>query len=106
MRKKSAGWMDKIYKKILMECSVSTQKLSLSKLSACCRCRLPSRLLVGMGLLVRCNCNKHYYFSGLLQVQQTAQIVGYCYNKYECWSGASVSDMHACMHMLTDITVC
>ena len=24
--KKSAGWMDKIYKKILMVCSVSTQK--------------------------------------------------------------------------------
>ena len=31
----------------------------------------------------------------LVQVQQTAQMVGYCYNKYECWSGASVSDMHA-----------
>ena len=26
VRKKSAGGMDKIYKKILMECSVSTQK--------------------------------------------------------------------------------
>ena len=32
----------------------------------------------------------------LVQVQQTAQMVGYCYNKYECWSGASVSDIHAC----------
>ena len=31
-----------------------------------------------------------------MQVQQTAQMVGYCYNKYECWSCASVSDMHAC----------
>ena len=91
-----------------MECSVSTQKKQqpLSKVSACCRCSLPSRLLVGMGLLAQYNCNKHYYFSGLLQVQQTAQMVGYCYNKYECWSGASVSDMHACMHMFIDMTVC
>ena len=32
----------------------------------------------------------------LVQVQQTAQMVEYCYNKYECWSGVSVSDMHAC----------
>ena len=31
MRKKSAGWMDKIYKKILIECSVSPLKQSLSK---------------------------------------------------------------------------
>ena len=23
-------------------------------------------------------------------------MVGYCYNKYECWSGSSVLDMHAC----------
>ena len=23
-------------------------------------------------------------------------MVGYCYNKYECWSSASVSDMRAC----------
>ena len=54
-----------------------------------------------MGLLARCNCNNHYNFSGLLQVQLTAQMVGYCYNKYKCWSGAIVSDMHACMHMFT-----
>ena len=40
-----------------------------------------------------------------LQVQQTAQMVGYCYSKYECWSGASVSDMHSCMHKFTDMTV-
>ena len=58
-----------------------------------------------MGLLAWCNCNNHYYFSGLLQVQQTAQLVGYCYNKYVCWFGASVSDMHACMHKFTDMTV-
>ena len=31
-----------IFKKILMDCSVSTQKQSLSKVSACCRCSLPS----------------------------------------------------------------
>ena len=31
-------------------------------------------------------------------------MVRYCYNKYECWSGASVSDMHACMHKFTDMT--
>ena len=85
--------------------SVSTQKQPLSKVSACCRCLLPSLLLVGMGLLAWCNCINHYYFSGLLQVQQTAQMVGYCYNKYKCWSGASVSDMHACMHKFTDMTV-
>ena len=33
-----------------------------------------------------------------MQVKQTAQMVGYCYNKYECWFHASVSDMHACRH--------
>ena len=43
-----------------------------SKVSACCRCSLPSWLLVGMGLLAWCNCSNHYYFPGLLQVQQTA----------------------------------
>ena len=46
----------------------------------------------------------HYYFSGLSQVQQTAPMVGYCNNKYECWSGASVSDMHACRHKFTHMT--
>ena len=81
------------------------KKEPLSKVYAYCRCSLPSGLLVGMDLLARCNCNYHYYFSGLLHVQQTAQMVGYSYIKYECWSGASVSDMHACMHMFTDMTV-
>ena len=58
------------------------------------------------GLACRVHCSKHYHFSGLLQVQQTAQIVGYCYKKYECWSGASVLDMHACRHKFTsDMTV-
>ena len=103
--KKSAGWMDIIYKKYLWSVVYQHKKQPLSKVSACCRCSLPSRLLVGMGLLAWCNCNKHYYFSGLLQVQKTAQMVGYCYNKYECLSGASVSDVHACMHMFTDVTV-
>ena len=32
-------------------------------------------------------------------------MVGYCYNKYECWSGASVKDMHASMHKFTHMTV-
>ena len=59
----------------------------------------------GMGLLAQCNCNNYCYFSGLLQVQQTAQMVGYCYNKYEYWSGASVKDMHASMHKFTHMTV-
>ena len=49
-----------------------------------------------MDLLAWCNCNSHNY--------ETAQLVGYCYNKYECWSHASVSDMHACMHKFTDMT--
>ena len=31
-------------------------------------------------------------------------MVRYCYNNYECWSGASVSDMYACMHKFTDMT--
>ena len=31
-------------------------------------------------------------------MQQTVEMVGYCYNKYVCWSGASVSDIHACRH--------
>ena len=29
-------------------------------------------------------------------MQQIAQMVGDCYDKYECWYGASVSVMHAC----------
>ena len=102
--KSQLDWWIKFTKKYLWSVVYQHKKQPLSKVSACCRCSLPSRLLVGMGLLARCNCNKHYYFSGLLQVQQTAQMVGYCYNKYECWSGASVSDMHACMHMFTDMT--
>ena len=102
---KSAGSMDKIYKKILMECSVSSQKQPLRKVSAYCRCSLQSCLLVGMGLLVRCNFNNHYFFSGVLQVQQTAHMVGYCYNKCECWYVVVVSDMHACRHKFTDMTV-
>ena len=39
----------------------------------------------------------------MLPVQQTAKMVGYSYNKYECWSRASVSDMHACMHIFTEV---
>ena len=35
-------------------------------------------------------------YTCLVQVQQTAQMVEYCYNKYGCWCGASVSDMHVC----------
>ena len=101
----SAGWMDKIYKKNLLSVVYQHKKQPLSKVSACCRCSLPYWLLVGMGLLAQCSCNNHYYCSGLLQVQQTAQMVWYCYNKYECWSFASVSDMHACMHKFTDMTV-
>ena len=97
------GWI-KFIKKILIEWSVSTQKQTLSKVSACCRCSLLSWLLVGTGLLARCHCNNHNYFSGLLQVQQTAQMVGYYYNKYECWSSASVSDMHACRYEFTEMT--
>ena len=41
--KKLGGWMAKIYRtKILMECTVTTHKQPLSKVSACCRCLLPS----------------------------------------------------------------
>ena len=80
----------------------NTVKQPLSKVSAWCRCSLPSWLLVGTGLLARCNCNNHYYFSGLLKVQQTAQMVGYCYKKYLCWSVASVSDMHVRRHKFTE----
>ena len=94
--------MDRIYKKkkktVLEKCSVSTQKQPLGKVhvSACCRCSLPSWLLVGTCLLVQYNCNNHYYYTGPLKVQQTAQMVGYCSSNYECWSDASVSDIHAC----------
>ena len=103
--KKSAGWMDKIYKIYLWSVVYQHKKQPLGNVSTYCRCSLPSWLLVGMGLHARCNCNKHYYFSDLLQVHR-AQMVGYCNNKCECWSGASVSDMHAYMHMFTDMTVC
>ena len=96
------GWIKFTKKKYLWSLVYQQKKQPLSKVSACCRCLLPSLPLVGTGLLAQCNCNNHYYFScllhlqhGLLQVQQTAQMVGYCYNKYVCWSSASVSDMHA-----------
>ena len=80
-----------------MKCSVTTQKQPLSKVFACCRCSLPSRLLVGTGLLARWNCSNHYYFlvcckcnrqhrwldiaitnmyAGLVQVYQTCMLVG------------------------------
>ena len=29
-------------------------------------------------------------YTSLVQVQQTTQMVGYCYDKYECWYSASV----------------
>ena len=98
------GWI-KFTKKYLWSVVYQHKIQPLSKVSACCRCSLQSWLLDGKGLLAWCNCRKHYYFSGLLQVQQTAQMVGYCYNKYEYWSGASVPDMHACRHKFTDMTV-
>ena len=31
-----------------------------------------------------------------MQVQKTAHMIGYCYNKYECWPSAIVSGMRAC----------
>ena len=34
-------------------------------------------MLVGTGHLVRCYGNDHFYYTGLLQVQTTAQMVGY-----------------------------
>ena len=98
---KKVSWLDGYLWSVVYQ----HKKQPLSKVSACCRCSLSSGLLIGIGLLARCNCNQYYYFSGLLQVQQTVQMVRDCYNKYECWSVASVSDMHACMHMFTDMTV-
>ena len=95
----------KFTKKCLWSVVYQHNKQPLSKVSACCICSLLSCLLVGMSLLAGCNCNNHYYFSGLLQVQQTSQMVGYCYSKYECWSSASISDMHACVRKFTDMTV-
>ena len=47
-----------------------------------------------------CNFNNHYYYTGLVQVQQTTQMVGYCYGKYESWSGSRASGMHACRFKL------
>ena len=83
MRKKSAGWIKftkHIYRLITygVQC-INTKQQPLSKVSACCRCSLPSCLLVGTGLLVRCKCNNRYYYTGLLQVQTTAQMAGYFY---------------------------
>ena len=54
-------------------------------------------------LLFRCSCNNHYYCIGLVQVQQTAQIIGYCYTStgtvqvYQTCMlvGASLTDMKA-----------
>ena len=103
--KKSIGWMDKIKKKILIECSVTTlmtphcaryllaadvrYHLDCWSVWAC----LPGAIVTTITTsLVCCKC------------KQTAQMVRYCYNKYECCSIASVSDMHACMHKFTDMT--
>ena len=33
-------------------------------------------------------------------------MVGYCYKKYVCWSGASVSDMQACRHKFAECYDC
>ena len=41
--KKSAGWIDKIYKiTIGVKCLNTNTKQPLGKVSACCRCSLPS----------------------------------------------------------------
>ena len=64
------------------------------------RCHLDCWLV--QACLPRAIETKKYYFSDLLQVQHTAQMVRYCYNKSVCWSGASVSDMHTCRHKFTE----
>ena len=89
--KKSAGWMDKIYKKYLWSVVYQHKKQPLSKVSACCRCSLPFRLLAGMSLLARCNCNKHYYWLDTaitnMNAGQTCMLV--C----TCWLDSTVKDM-------------
>ena len=60
-------WIKFTTKKYLWSVVYQHKKQPLSKVSACCRCSLPSWLLVGASLVSRCNCNNHYYFSGLLQ---------------------------------------
>ena len=54
---------------------------------------------------VQCINNKRIFFKFILLLLihctslvciHTAHMVGYCYNKYECWSSAIVSDMYVC----------
>ena len=84
--KKSAGWMNKIYKKILMECSVSTQKNNPWV-----------RYLHAADVRYHLDCwLVRAYLPGAIVTTITTSLVC-CMCKYECWPGASVSDMHACM---------
>ena len=104
--KKSAGWIDKITKTNKHNLwSVGYQHKKTTPESSICILQKFVTILTAGWYRPNCRCNSnnnnHYYFAGLLQVQQTAQKVGYCYNKYVCWSGASVSDMHACRHKFT-----
>ena len=88
------GWMDNITKNERM-LRINTKTI-LSKISTCCRCSLPSWLLVG------CSCKIQACWSGANVTTITTipvwytKMVGYYYNKYECWFSASVSDMYAC----------
>ena len=82
-----------------MKCSVSTQKTLVRDLHAA-DVRYHLDCWLGVTKIQACwsGAIKTTFLllnTSLAQVQQTAQMVGYCYNKYECWSGASVSDMHA-----------
>ena len=98
----SGIWMDgynyknerKCY--LLMQCSVWTQKSLMRDLHAA-DVRYHLDCWLGVTKIQACwsGAIATIISSILVQVQQTAQMVGYCYNKYECWSGASVSDMHA-----------
>ena len=86
------GWIKFTNKKILMECIYT--KTTLSKVSACCRCSMPSWLPVCTGLIARCNCNNHYYYSGLLQVQQTTLVCCKC-NRQQRWLYIAITNVDA-----------
>ena len=91
MWERSAGWMDKIYKKTLMDCSVSTQKVRYPHAADVC-------YNLDCWLVLAC-------LPGAIVTSKTTSLICCMCNRQHRWPGANVSDMHTCRHKFTDMTV-
>ena len=88
------GWMEKYPKKQRkyywsMECSLSTQIQPLSKISACCRCSLPS------WLLLRCNCKMQACWSSATVTTMITTILVWC-NRQQRWLDIAIKGTNSC----------